>query len=590
MSRFLYDGATKPIHYTKKQTLPMTSSIPENLTPIAPIFKNHLPELLFWFSQLVYSRLISREQGHLLVQLTHLLDWGEMETACGAYHQRNGNGRPVEHTVSRLLRAMLIKYLYGCSLRELEEKIRYNIMVKWFVGYPIYAAGPDHTTLHRFELYLCVHHPRLFFDNVLRQIEQAFPDERPSTLIGDTFALHANAALESLIERLRHTTQELLSAYQTDQSAAYKQLWSIMDHDGLFGKEEEKTECYLSTTEWQQRLFNAVAAILNCQHHIRQDEVSASVQLWLDRLDKIFADELRLEREENGQLRYLTLLRKRGRYRICSATDPEATIRNHGGSKKDFGYNVSVLATIHFIYEIQADTGSRPDGDALPDVFQTYMAHQGTAPEKLIYDQAAGHGKTAAQIAEISKQQTQLVSKPNKKKKKKEGAFTHDDYHYDPETHTLTCPNERVATRVYRSGNADGDNFRFVAGQCVGCPFLKQCRGSEVEPTTHKTIFLSDYQEEWYQLQAYSKTDEFKQDMKLRPQIERVIAGLVLHNDARRARFRGKAKVDFQMKMCATAYNLKRWVVLQQGKPTKKRKRFSAPRPIGGEVGLVAVK
>ena len=569
----------------------MTASIPQNLTPIAPNLEKHLSDLLIWFSDLVYSRLISREPGHLLVQLTHLLNWQEMETVCAAYHQNKGNGRPVEHTVPRLLRAMLIKYLYGCSLRELEEKIRYNIIVKWFVGYPIYAPGPDHTTLHRFEMYLCVHHPRLFFDKMLQQIEQTFPDERPHTLLGDTFALHANAALESLIQRLRHTAQELLAVYQTDQPEAYTQLWSMIDHDALFGQTDEKTECYLSTTEWQQCLFACVTAILNCQHHLRQQDVAPSVQVWLDRLDKIFADELRLDQDDAGQLLHLTLLRKRGRYRICSATDPEATIRNHGGSKKDFGYNVSVLATIHFIYEIQADTGSRPDGDALPDVLQTYMDYHETVPEKLIYDQAAGHGKTAAQIQAISKQQTQLVCKPMPKKKKKQAdAFTHEDYHYDPETHTLTCPNKRVSTRVYRAGSADGDNFRFVAGQCVGCPFLQPCRGSEAEPTTHKVIFLSDYQDEWYQLQAYSQTDEFKQDMKLRPQIERVIAGLVLHNDARRARFRGKAKVDFQMKMCATAYNLKRWVVLQQGKPTKKRKRFNAPLPSRGEIGLEVVK
>ena len=568
----------------------MNVSIPENLATIAPNLEKQLSELLIWFSDLVFARLISREQGHLLVQLTDLLDWCAMECACAAYHQHNGNGRPVEHSVPRLLRAMLVKYLYGCSLRELEEKIRYNIMVKWFVGYPIYAPGPDHTTLHRFEMYLCVHHPRLFFDKVVQQIEQAFPDERPHTLLGDTFALHANAALESLIVRLRHTMQELLRAYQADNPEAYTRLWSDFAHDGLFGRADEKTACYLSTSEWQQRLFACVVAVLNGQHLLRQQEVTPAVQLWLDRLDKIFADELRLEQDDHGQLLHLTLCTKRGTYRICSATDPEATIRNHGGSKKDFGYNVSVLATIHFIYEIQADTGSRPDGDALPDVLQSFIDQHNTVPEKLIYDQAAGHGKTVTQIQAISKEQTQLVCKPMPKKKKKGDAFTHEDYDYDPETHTLTCPNGRIATRVYRSGSGEGDNFRFVAGQCVGCPLRQRCRGSEDKPTTPKVIFLSDYREEWYQLQAYSQTDEFKEDMKLRPQVERVIAGLVLHNDARRARFRGKTKVDFQMKMCATAYNLKRWVVLQQGKPTQKRKRFSAPLPAKGEVGLVVVK
>ncbi len=80
--------------------------------------------------------------------------------------------------------------------------------------------------------------------------------------------------------------------------------------------------------------------------------------------------------------------------------------------------------------------------------------------------------------------------------------------------------------------------------------------------------------------------------MKLRPQVERIIAILVLHQDARRARFRGQAKVGFQARMCATAYNLKRWVALrrqqQQNKPPKKRRRLGAPQPAQAAVGLVA--
>lgn len=48
--------------------------------------------------------------------------------------------------------------------------------------------------------------------------------------------------------------------------------------------------------------------------------------------------------------------------------------------------------------------------------------------------------------------------------------------------------------------------------------------------------------------------------MKMRPYIERLISGLVNHNGAREAKFVGAKKVDYQMKMAATCYNLKRWV------------------------------
>lgn len=93
--------------------------------------------------------------------------------------------------------------------------------------------------------------------------------------LGDTFALHANAALESLIQRLRHFTQELLLDYRAADPEAYARLWAQWDETALFGSADEKTECYLSPQEWRQRLLQTVTAILNCQHIIRQTAVAA---------------------------------------------------------------------------------------------------------------------------------------------------------------------------------------------------------------------------------------------------------------------------------------------------------------------------
>ncbi|MFQ5854795.1 MAG: hypothetical protein ACE5LU_04010, partial [Anaerolineae bacterium] len=73
-----------------------------------------------------------------------------------------------------------------------------------------FAAGPDHTTLERFEVWVCEHQHRTYFDEILRQIDADFPEERHQPQIGDTFAMRANAAKESLIRLIRHTCQCLL--------------------------------------------------------------------------------------------------------------------------------------------------------------------------------------------------------------------------------------------------------------------------------------------------------------------------------------------------------------------------------------------
>jgi hypothetical protein len=569
------------------------TSIPENLAPIAPILTRYLTPLLQWLSQLVYERLIPPDSKHLLFILNDSVDFSPLESVCATYHKSNGKGHPVVHSVPRMLRAMMVKYLYDCSLRQLEEKIRYDIFVKWFVGCSIFAAGPDHTTLERFEAYLILHHPRLFFDTILNQIDAAFPNDRTRPQLGDTFAMHANAALESLVKRLRHTVQELLRAYQAADADAYARLWPQLDEVALFGNADEKTECYLSTDQWRQRLLATVDAALNCLHLVWQTDVIPTVQTWITRLEKILGDELYLERDENGRLTDISLLpnKKRGQYRICSATDPDATIRNHGPGKKDFGYNVSIATTTDFIREIQADTGSRPDADPIPELLQSQIEHHDVCPDTFIYDQAAGRGKTAHLVAQATDGCTQLVVKPLPGKREK-GRFAPEDFALSDDGLALTCPHERVSRRKYRAGSGDGHNFRFIAAQCLGCPFLEPCRGSTDTPTKHKSIFISAYRADWDRLVDYSKTEAFTADMKLRPQVERVISGLVSHNGARRARFRGLEKVNFQAKMCAMAYNLKRWVSLRSGKRHKKRRKFSMsspprrPSPSRGGVGL----
>jgi IS5 family transposase len=68
--------------------------------------------------------------------------------------------------------------------------------------------------------------------------------------------------------------------------------------------------------------------------------------------------------------------------------------------------------------------------------------------------------------------------------------------------------------------------------------------------------------------------------MKLRPLVERIIAGLVRYNGARRARRRGLHHADFQARMCATAFNLKTWVrMLLASAQTPAQKLLPAPRP-----------
>ena len=121
----------------------------------------------------------------------------------------------------------------------------------------------------------------------------------------------------------------------------------------------------------------------------------------------------------------------------------------------------------------------------------------------------------------------------------------------------------------------------------MGCPLRQPCRGelppvldndpaqqsAQTAPATPTTkpkrktpkpdscrqVFISAYREQQHQAILYTKTEAFQQEMRFRSTIERIIAALVRYNDARRAHGYGTAKADFQVKMAATSYNLKKW-------------------------------
>jgi IS5 family transposase len=472
------------------------------------------------------------------------------------------------------VRALLVKYLYNWSLRDLEWHIRFNLVVKWFVGYPLYAEGPDHSTLERFELWVCCQQPRTLFDETLRQIDADFPDERQHAQVGDTYALRANAAKESLVGLLRHTCKRLLATLHRVDETRAATVRATLDHGALFGAQEERSEFHLTAAERAVRLQTTVRAALDCARGVRAQldtptplsaEQRAPILEWLCYLDKVIADEVVLVPTENPAAPQVTErpTEDKGAYRLGSATDPEATYRVHSndGDKTDFGYNVQVAVTENFVREVQVDTGAQPDAVAIPEVLRAEAEHHDVRPEKFIYDTAAGAGKTRALVAATTDGQTQLVARlpPTHTPT---GKFTPDRFQLSDDNTTLMCPNEQTTTLAYRSGSGDGRLFRFLGLQCRGCPAWELCRTQQPGSKRLRQVFISDYRREVEQARRYNATDAFQLDMQQRPRVERIIAALVRYNGARTAQRRGKVKCDFQAKMNAVAYNLKKWMKL----------------------------
>ena len=382
--------------------------------------------------------------------------------------------------------------------------------------------------------------------------------------------MRADAAKESLIRLIRHTCQCLLAVLEATAAEWHQHLISQLDCVALFGPADEVNEQRLDDAGRQTRLQTTVIAALECARLVRLEldtppllanTERATLRIWLAHLDKILTDTVRLTRDVDGHVVRVTELPKdkKGAYRLGSATDPDATYRVHGSKKTDFGYNVSVATTDHFVREVQADTGAQPDPVAIPDLLTEQIEHHDLCPKKIIYDAAAGDGKTHARVALATHGRTQLVA-PLRDYTPHDGQFSPDDFALSDDGRALSCPNGQTSTTAYRSGSGDGRSFRFFG--CEHCPLAARCRDPKQDADRMRQVFISDYRDDWNAARAYAQTEAFHLDMQRRPGVERIIACLTRYNSARRARRRGLPNADFQAKLSAMAFNLKQWMKL----------------------------
>jgi IS5 family transposase len=482
------------------------------------------------------------------------------------------------------VRVLFLKYWHNWSLRVTEQQVQNDLRVKQFARYALHEFAPDYTTIFRFEKWVSEQCPRAYFDLILKQVDEQFPNQRRQVQKGDTFAMIANAARESLVTLIRHSSQRLLRAIAEQKGWAYEQLEVLVGQAKLTG-EEEKSYYRMTAEERAEQLHTAVSTAY-ASLDLQGLKPSESVQEWVGHLEKLLADNLYITWQADGQLGEVTRLpsKKQGSYRMGSATDPDATYRKHD-DQDDLGYNVSVITNGEFVREIQADTGATPDAVPLPQLLQNQLEHHDLAPEKIVYDQAAGSGKNMAEVHQATNGQTQLVVKPRQMKKQGK-LFGPRDFILDSGSYKLTCPNGVTSQIAYRSGSGDGWNYRFAAEQCADCPLRLHCR-AKPEAETIRQVFITDYRTFEEKAWAYTLTESFKEEMRARSGVERIIAGLVRYCGARQARGRGLGRADFQAKMSGAVFNAKRLIRKHLLREQQARKEAEEARTRGG-VCLVA--
>ncbi len=560
--------------------------------------------VVFLVSQVLYERQAQKYKQHFLVQFDYVIDLTAIEQGCAGFHQGSGRGSWTVHTIPQLVRALLVKYLLNLSYRQTETEIDLNMLVKAWVGYNLLQNPMDHTTLHRFELWVLEHQPRLIFDEIIRQIDQMFPEDRQRMQIVDTYAMLVRGAKTSIIELIRDASRQLLLELQKADPQRFDEIAGAIDLVALFGAEDEKLTAALDPEEREARLQVVVTQALRLHRlvtgsldYLQPSLPPASqtpVRKWLGHLAKIIFDETSVTPTDPANPDAVLIKerphKKKGQYRIACANDTDATYRDHGKGKQDLAHNAALSGTRYFVRETEVVTGSTPDPVPLTTMLANQYKYHGFFPAEVCGDQIFGNGKTRADVETVSESQTRLIALLPGYEKRTD-RFVPSDFTPLTDGFGLKCPNGVVSTKWYLRLETEGVEFDFTAKMCRDCPFwvspeqlvhnpdLDHCRKPDCKPNSRRKVFISFHREQVLAALEYNKTAEFKLKMKQRPLIERIIFNLTNIHGGRRARSTGLPKANFQTRMVATAFNIRQILRLWPNKLAEIKAKIPPPVP-----------
>ncbi len=137
------------------------------------------------------------------------------------------------------------------------------------------------------------------------------------------------------------------------------------------------------------------------------------------------------------------------------------------------------------------------------------------------------------------------------------GLFAKDRFVIDLRADTVTCPGQ-VTVPIRRGRDADGIAY-FGAG-CATCPLRAHCTTA----TSGRTVSVGRHEQRLAQARAEQQQPRWQADYRAtRPKVERKLGHLMRRkHGGRRARVRGKNKVDADFNLLAAAVNIARLTAL----------------------------
>ncbi len=482
----------------------------------------------------LYDRIVP--QDHLLRKINLVVDFSFVNNLLKDRYTPDF-GRPAEDP-EFMLRLCLLQYLYGDSDREVEENARINLAYKYFLGLAVDEEVPDFTTVSYFRaVRLGEDKFRQVFENIVKQcIDKGLVKGKRQII--DSTHIEADIAINSLTGLLELCRINVIREVQ-------KQSPKVAEKLGLKEPEFTKQDKFARKEEHLEKELAAAEALLDgVTSELKQGSLKINPRLkdHLQILEKAVAD-----REEGVK------------DRLVSPVDPDARMGKKQ-AKRWAGYkgHLVVEEDSEIITAVETTPANKADCNELPKLLKQQEEAHSLVPDEMSADKAYDSGANLELLD--SKRITGNISLTKKANHVGPDLYTVEDFHYDTERDTLTCPAGNLATYHRRAvfSNEEqkkrGSVFQFNPRQCNACQLKEKCH----KGNRGRLVYISFYEPLFQQMRERMESEEGQEAYRNRYKVEHKIADLARYCGMRHCRYRGLVRAKIHTLLAAIASNVKR--------------------------------
>ncbi|MFH1094320.1 MAG: IS1182 family transposase [Candidatus Omnitrophota bacterium] len=474
------------------------------------------------------------------------------------------NGRPAI-SPALLSMATILQFYRNLTDREMERACMYDLEIKYALRLRVDDRPFDHSSLGDFRKRLLAHgKEKEIFDRILNKLVESGLIKRNEIQRIDATHVIADVAVPTMITLVKKCTREVLKSLKGQQKHIYKTLESKVDLEKYTRETVNKTDAGKEDVEKRKiKLLEVVTDAREVLKSVSKMNASRVLRKKVDLLKRIMQENL-IE-DENGHPVEMEN-KKKPKNILVSPIDEDARYGAKSKTKRFVGYKANITESVEnrIITNIKAMGGNRRDGDDMVEMVKEQKRY-GLSPMKIVGDTAYSDGKYRQELKE---ENVQVVAPLRISNGQTKDVFPKRMFKYDEQSQKLTCP-QRVQTEAsWMDSQKQIKVFHFPMSVCQSCKVFRKCTKSK---EGRRTVGISMVNTELREAESYNQTEEFKNDMKLRPMVEGKLSELVRYHGMRRSRYRGLGKLNLQCYFTATAVNIKRWFKLleDQLKPDK---------------------